>query len=190
MESNAFIFWLQGFFELSGATTLNEEQVRVIKEHIALVLHKVTPSYVGIGAPSQPQQTRGPNTFPVYPDPSVPWDKPWEITCVAGDANIPLNTYNPFVDPSQQTQAMGTTVSVSESSGTKLTIPPFNKGQIWRMVEASDQPHLCQECIVICPNSQIKEDHDGRVCPLCKVYCKNLKTKDLPILNIPTHMSC
>ena len=187
MNEHDFVYWLNGFFELSGATTLNEEQVRVIKEHIALVLHKVTPSYVGIGAP---QQTRGPNTFPDYPDPSVPWDKPWDITCVAGDANIPPNTYNPFVDPSQQTQAMGTTVSVSESSGTKLTIPPFNKGQIWRMVEASDQPHLCTECVVICPNSRNEEDHIGRTCPLCKVYCKNLEAKDLPIINVPTHLSC
>jgi hypothetical protein len=54
MEERDFVYWLNGFFELSGATTLNEEQVKVIKEHIALVLHKVTPSKV---------------------DPSVPWYK-------------------------------------------------------------------------------------------------------------------
>ena len=127
MENNptAFIYWLAGFFELSGATTLNEEQVRVIKEHIALVLHKVTPSTVGSGAPTppQPQQTRGPYTFPVYPDPSMPWYKPWEITCVAGDTPI---SYNPFVDPSK-TQVMGTTVNVSEDmvhfTGVDLNLP-------------------------------------------------------------------
>jgi len=34
------------FFELSGATTLNEDQVKIIKEHIALVMKKVTPSTV------------------------------------------------------------------------------------------------------------------------------------------------
>jgi len=57
--------------------------------------------------------------------------KPWEVTCVAGDANIPLKTYNPFVDPSQQTQVMGTTVSVSKDmakdlkafTGVDLNIP-------------------------------------------------------------------
>ena len=46
MENNPtnFIFWLQGFFELSGATTLDEKQVKIIKEHIALTLTKVTPT--------------------------------------------------------------------------------------------------------------------------------------------------
>ena len=92
MSPENFTFWLNGFFELSGVTTLNEQQVQVIKEHLALVLHKVTPSTVGSGTP--PQQSRGPYTFPTYPDPSVPWYKPWEITCVAGDANIPLKTYS------------------------------------------------------------------------------------------------
>ena len=42
MNAEHFIYWLQGFFELSGAATLNEEQVKVIKEHIALVLEKKT----------------------------------------------------------------------------------------------------------------------------------------------------
>lgn len=46
MTTEQFTYWLQGFFELSGATTLNEEQVKVIKEHIALVLKKTTPSSV------------------------------------------------------------------------------------------------------------------------------------------------
>jgi hypothetical protein len=46
MNSEHFIYWLQGFFELSGTATLNEEQVKVIKEHIALVLEKKTPSSV------------------------------------------------------------------------------------------------------------------------------------------------
>jgi len=49
------IYWFQGFFQLSGATTLNEEQVKVIKENIALVLHKVTPSTVGTGTPLKQQ---------------------------------------------------------------------------------------------------------------------------------------
>ena len=118
MENNptAFIYWLQGFFELSGATTLNEEQVKVIKEHIALVLHKVTPS--------------------------------------------------------------------------KLTIPAFKTGVIKIKAFESEQAHLCTECVVICPNSRNEEDHIGRTCPLCKVYCKNLEAKDLPIINVPTHLSC
>jgi hypothetical protein len=46
MTTEQFTYWLQGFFELSGTATLNEEQVKVIKEHIALVLEKKTPSSV------------------------------------------------------------------------------------------------------------------------------------------------
>lgn len=178
MDSNSFVYWLNGFFELSGATTLNEEQVRVIKEHIALVLHKVTPSTVGSGTPTPPQQTRGPYTFPVYPDPSMPWYKPWEITCVAGDTPI---SYNPFVDPSK-TQVMGTTVNVSEDMvqdlkaftgvdlnlptcechGTKLTIPPFEEGITYRKTSEAEQSHLC----------------------------KDLEAKDLPIINLTTCLTC
>jgi hypothetical protein len=44
MHSNSFVYWLNGFFELSGATTLDEKQVKIIKEHIALTLTKVTPT--------------------------------------------------------------------------------------------------------------------------------------------------
>jgi hypothetical protein len=157
MTPEQLVYWLNGFFELSGTTTLNEEQVKVIKEHIALVVHKVTPSTVGSGSP---QQTRGPYTFPVYPDPSVPW-------------------YNPFVDPSK-TQMMGAGVEEQQS---KLTIPPFE-------VKDSVKPHLCENCVIVCPNAQNKQDHNGRICPLCKVYCKNLDAKDLPIINVKTHLSC
>ena len=48
MTAEQFTYWLQGYFELSGATTLNEAQVKVIKEHLSLVLKKVTPNTVTI----------------------------------------------------------------------------------------------------------------------------------------------
>jgi hypothetical protein len=44
MTAEQFIYWLQGYFELSGATTLNEAQVKMLKEHLGLVVKKVTPS--------------------------------------------------------------------------------------------------------------------------------------------------
>jgi hypothetical protein len=68
MQERDFVFWLNGFFELSGATTLDEQQVQVIKEHLALVMTKTTPSTVQPYVP----------TYPSYPMPS---DKGWEITC-------------------------------------------------------------------------------------------------------------
>lgn len=43
MTAEQFTYWLQGFFELSGATTLNEQQVKVVKDHIALVMKKEPP---------------------------------------------------------------------------------------------------------------------------------------------------
>jgi hypothetical protein len=46
MTTEQFTYWLQGYFELSGATSLNEQQVKIIKDHIALVINKQTP--VGI----------------------------------------------------------------------------------------------------------------------------------------------
>ena len=43
MEKDNFIFWLQGFFELSEAKELTEKQVQIIKDHLKLVFEKVTP---------------------------------------------------------------------------------------------------------------------------------------------------
>ncbi len=43
MNSNDFAMWLNGFFELSDSKTLNESQVRIIREHLNLVFKKVTP---------------------------------------------------------------------------------------------------------------------------------------------------
>jgi len=69
MEERDFVYWLNGFFELSGATTLNEQQVKVIKEHLALVMTKVTPT------------TIPPTVLPN--NPLLP--KGWEITCQTTD---------------------------------------------------------------------------------------------------------
>lgn len=44
MEQRDFIYWLNGFFELSKATTLDETQVEIIKDHLSLVMDKETPS--------------------------------------------------------------------------------------------------------------------------------------------------
>lgn len=45
MTSDNFIYWLNGYLELSGAETLTKEQVKVIKDHLKLVLKKETPAY-------------------------------------------------------------------------------------------------------------------------------------------------
>ena len=44
MRSRDFIYWLQGFMELSETETLSAKQVEVIKNHLNLVfLHEIDP---------------------------------------------------------------------------------------------------------------------------------------------------
>lgn len=38
-----FVYWLQGFIEIENPKIINEHQLQVIKDHIALVLTKVMP---------------------------------------------------------------------------------------------------------------------------------------------------
>jgi hypothetical protein len=44
LKPENFTYWLQGFFEISGATTLNEEQVKIVKEHLEMFFEKVVVS--------------------------------------------------------------------------------------------------------------------------------------------------
>ena len=41
LDPLAFAYWLQGFFEMSDAKTLDEKQVQVLKEHLELIFRKV-----------------------------------------------------------------------------------------------------------------------------------------------------
>lgn len=43
MEPRDFVYWLQGFFEISESTDLTPKQVQIIKDHLALVFKKETP---------------------------------------------------------------------------------------------------------------------------------------------------
>jgi hypothetical protein len=50
MNSLEFAYWLEGFFELStddSLKTLNEQQVKIIREHLQLVFDKVTINSMG-----------------------------------------------------------------------------------------------------------------------------------------------
>lgn len=43
-EKQGFCFWLQGFFEVSNAKVISEEQVELIKNHLNLVFaHEIDP---------------------------------------------------------------------------------------------------------------------------------------------------
>ena len=79
------MYWLNGFFELSGATTLNEEQVKILKEHLGLVVKKVTPSTL----PS--------NTITIYGGNGFDAAKP--ITTIPQQVYIPTVQTVPTVSP-------------------------------------------------------------------------------------------
>jgi hypothetical protein len=45
MTAENFVYWLQGYLELSEGNFLSPKQVKIVKDHIGLVLKKVTPEY-------------------------------------------------------------------------------------------------------------------------------------------------
>jgi len=46
MTSRDFAYWLQGFFEISEAKNITEEQTSMIKKHLGLVFkHEIDPNY-------------------------------------------------------------------------------------------------------------------------------------------------
>lgn len=45
MNAEQFVYWLNGFFELSDRNKLDSKQVQIIKDHLKLVFEKVTPEY-------------------------------------------------------------------------------------------------------------------------------------------------
>ena len=44
MSEREFAYWLWGLFELDNPTSLDERQTQIIKDHLKLVFHKVTPN--------------------------------------------------------------------------------------------------------------------------------------------------
>lgn len=57
MNSVEFTYRLQGFFEISDAKKLDEKQVQIIKDHLALVFNKVTPNRNEVQKQDLPQDS-------------------------------------------------------------------------------------------------------------------------------------
>ena len=51
MTPENFVYWLQGVLEIADPKQLDEIQIKIIKDHIALVLKKQTPTYTTITPP-------------------------------------------------------------------------------------------------------------------------------------------
>ena len=75
MTERDFVYWLQGFLEVSQASTMNEQQVQIVKDHLALVLTKVTPTYA----------TKAPTVFSTSRTSPAPAEPPTNIF----DRNLP-----------------------------------------------------------------------------------------------------
>ena len=43
MTAEQFVYWLQGYMEMSNPSSLNMRETRIIKDHLALVFDKKTP---------------------------------------------------------------------------------------------------------------------------------------------------
>ena len=94
MTAEQLTYWLQGFFELSGATTLNEAQVKILKEHLGLVVKKVTPNTVtiigGQGVGYDPKPIYIPTVQVVQDAVKPPVD--WTITTTADNKMMDIKT--------------------------------------------------------------------------------------------------
>ena len=78
MTAEQFCYWLQGMLEIQDPKSLNEKQLKIIKDHLQLVFHKVTPYYY------QDSITTIPCTYPICTCNST--------VCTCGNKNI-----NPIV---------------------------------------------------------------------------------------------
>lgn len=144
MNERDFLYWLNGFLELSGSVTLNEKQVRIIKEHIALVMTKVTPSSVG-----------------------SPTNDSWPAGhYVSGkDWMIPPNTFDQCDKCKKPCSEAGgmcrKCMETTNTSQTSLTIPIFPSGTVFVCRRPRDEGddgtgHFCSECEVYLPIHNVK----------------------------------
>lgn len=59
MTPENFCYWLQGLIELDNPTSLDENQINIIKDHLNLVFKKETPAYSLKDLFNQAQKNKG-----------------------------------------------------------------------------------------------------------------------------------
>ena len=80
MKSRDFCYWLQGYFEIADARTINEKQTEIIKKHLNMVFaYEIDPSFgeakeilENIHNNETPQKTSHSNPY---------WNSPRRIMC-------------------------------------------------------------------------------------------------------------
>lgn len=105
MTPEQFVYWLQGFLELTGTTKIDDWQAKTIKEHLATVFTKVTPA---IEYPPRPWYPGDIGDFPGTGLPPVTYcqanrDDSFPATQAENSANMPnLNEYAKEVHAANQ----------------------------------------------------------------------------------------
>lgn len=76
MTSTEFCYWLQGLMEVGNPTTLNEEQIKIIKAHLQLVF-KQDPKIKALMDSLQPGTGTVTIPYPHIPTTTtIPWTVP------------------------------------------------------------------------------------------------------------------
>lgn len=44
MTAENFVYWLNGYFEISNSDKLSKEQVQIVRDHLKLCFDKITPN--------------------------------------------------------------------------------------------------------------------------------------------------
>lgn len=65
MTPEQFVYWLQGFMELTETKTIDEAQTKMIREHLSTVFNKVTLPLV-VHTPYGPSDRLSPGDLPGY----------------------------------------------------------------------------------------------------------------------------
>jgi len=94
MTPEQFIYWMQGFAELTETKTISEKQWTVIKDHLALVFDKQTPDRVALRpedlTPEELREFQKPlnpflyppgDTPPYTSDRTIPFSQETIVTC-------------------------------------------------------------------------------------------------------------
>ena len=83
MTQEQFIYWLQGFMEINDPDRIGPKETQIIKDHLALVFKKETPTRVGTGygVPNKTEIVTNPY------EKGYPTTNPYTVTCTGTDLN-------------------------------------------------------------------------------------------------------
>ena len=83
MTTEQFVYWLQGFMEINDPDHIGPKETQIIKDHLALVFKKETPTRIGTGYGV-------PNKTEIVTNPfekGYPITNPYTVTCTGIDPN-------------------------------------------------------------------------------------------------------